>query len=204
MPNKSGNAYGLTTLCPIIDGSEADRSFADRTRDVLQNLPLNEASPMAVVPNTYLCRLFVLEDVFYQGKPAVLEHLQSKYLVFSSNFHGERDAYVSGMWQAASDSIKEIWQHCVGFSRVDDAKGFVDYIGTCQVKTTFFFNGSNDESLAEQLKALYLKQEFSKFVHEHQGQDAAALQAAFGDFVTRTEPTNLAGPTWKPGVATQQ
>ena len=204
MPNKSGNAYGLTTFCPIINGSQENRSFADRTRDVLQNLPENENSPMARVPNTYLCRMFVLEDVFYQGKPAVLEHLQSQYLVFSSNFHGERDAYIGGMWDAASDSIKKIWQHCVAFSRVNDSKGFVDYIRKCQVQTTFYFNGSTDDSLAEQLKALYLKQEFAKFVHEHQGEDAAALQTAFAAFAARTEPMNLAGPTWKPGVATQQ
>ncbi len=204
MPNKNGNAYGLTTLCPIIEGSENNRCYSDHIRDQLQQLPLNAASPMAKVPNTYLCRFFVLEDVFYQGKPAVYEHLKSKYLVFSSNFHGERDDYLKGMWQAASTTIKDIWKHCVGFRRVHDETSFVKYIGKCQVKTTFYFMGSTDDTLAEQLKALYLKQEFSKFVHEHQGEDAVRLQAAFKAFVDRTKPASLAGPTWTPGAATHQ
>lgn len=211
MPNKNGNAYGLTTLCPIIEGSEHDRSYADHIRDQLQQLPLNADSPMAKVPNTYLCRFFVLEDVFYQGKPAVYEHLKSKYLVFSSNFYGDpgaplggRDAYLRGMWQTASPTIKDIWQHCVGFHHVQDETSFVEYIGKCQVETTFYFNGSTDDTLAEQLKALYLKQEFSKFVHEHQGDNAVTLQAAFEAFVDRTKPDSLEGPTWTPGAATHQ
>ena len=203
MPNKNGNAYGLTTFCPIINDSTNDRSYAALIRDRLQQLqlPLNEDSPMAKVPNTYLCRFFVLDDVFYQGKPAALDHLASKYLVFTSNFYGERDAYLSGMWTAASDTIKDIWGFCVGFERVRNDASFVRYIKACQVKTTFFFNGSNDEPLAEQLKGLYLKQEFSKFVYKHQGEDAATLQKAFGEFVAQAKPANLAGPTWKPGAS---
>ena len=201
MPNTSGSAYGLTTLCPIINDSENNQSYAALIRHRLHQLPLNEESPMAKVANTYLCRFFVLDDVFYQGKPAALDHLASKYLVFTSNFHGERDAYLRGMWAAASDAIKEIWKFCVGFEGVSDAASFVDYIKACQVKTTFFFNGSNDEPLAEQLKGLYLKQEFSKFVYKHQGKDAAALQKAFGEFVAQAEPANLAGPTWRPGAS---
>lgn len=116
MPNKNKNAYGLTTFCPIINDSKHNQSYAALIRDRLQQLPLNEASPMAKVPNTYLCRFFVFDDVFYQGKPAALDHLASKYLVFTSNFHGERDAYLRGMWAAASDAIKEIWEFCVGLS----------------------------------------------------------------------------------------
>ena len=46
---------------------------------------------MAKVPNTYLARFYILNDVFYQGFPAEEEHLKSKYLVFSSNFHGDEN-----------------------------------------------------------------------------------------------------------------
>ena len=47
---------------------------------------------------------------------------------------------------------------------------------------------------------VYLKQEFSKFAFENQGRNAQEIQAAFQEFVARTQPDNLDGPTWKPGA----
>ena len=51
-----------------------------------------------------------------------------------------------------------------------------------------------------QLKNLYLKQEFSKFVYANQGNSAAVIQANFREFVAITQPDNLDAPTWKPGA----
>lgn len=205
MANKSGNAYALTVLCPIRGGVPAGsppggQSYTSLLRSTLQTLHVNEESPMAKVPNTYLCRFWVLSDVLYQGKPAFLEHLKSDYLVFSSNFHGELEPYLEGMWTAIDKGIRAILEHCVDGDSVTDAASFVDYIKRCQITTTFFFNGSTDEPLAQQLKNLYLKQEFSKFAFENQGKSAVALQAAFRAFVQRAQPANLTGPTWKAGA----
>jgi hypothetical protein len=207
MANKSGNAYALTLLCPILQGLPKkapegmnDQTYADLIRYQLQQLAVNEESPMAGVPNTYLSRLFVLNDVPYQGRPAILEHLKSNYLVFSSNFHGELEDYLTGMWNALEREIRAILQYCVGFDRVTNVATFIEYVKACQVTTTFFFNGSSDEPLAAQLKGLYLKQEFSRFAFANQGKSPADLQAAFRAFVTRTQPANLARPTWKAGA----
>jgi hypothetical protein len=207
MSNQSGNAYGLTVLCPIQNGTSdpandhciAGQSFAACVRDRLQKWEVNEKSPMARVPNTYLCRFFVLNDVLYEGKPATYEQIKSKYLVFTANFHGELEPYLRGMWSAIANEILPIWKHCVGFQGVDNGSKFVDYIKRCQVTTTFYFNGSTDDSLAEQLKSLYLKQEFSRFAFENQGKNSKDLQQAFAQFAQRVLPADLSGPTWKPG-----
>jgi hypothetical protein len=205
MANTSGNAYGLTVLCPIRSGVPEQtpgnrESYTALLRDVLQTLRVNEQSPMAQVPNTYLCRFWVLGDIPYQGKPAFLEHLKSEYLVFSSNFYGQLDPYLEGMWKALESGIRTILWHCVEGARVNGVEDFKTYIKKCQVTTTFFFNGSTDEPLAEQLKSLYLKQEFSKFAFDNQGKSPAALQQAFRDFVQRTQPADLTGPTWAAGA----
>lgn len=197
--NTSGNAYGLTLLCPIINGSQNDESYAEILSHYLENLPVGGKSPMAKVPNTYLARFYILNDVFYEGSPAEEEHLQSKYLVFSSNFHGDRDTYLSGMWKAAEADVRKIWQHCVAFDKVQTEEGFIDYVKKCQVDNNLFFNGSTDDSLSEQLKALYLKQEFTCFAYQNQGLSAVQLQQNFKDFVERTQPLNLDGPSWSPG-----
>ena len=176
MANNSGKAYALTLLCPILQGCPKqcpegmdDQTYSALIRYQLQQLRVGEESPMSKVPNTYLSRLFVLDDVPYQGKPADLEHLKSNYLVFSANFYGELEDYLKGMWNSVNPEIKAILQYCVGFSGVDNAEKFIRYVKDCQVTTTFFFNGSTDEPLAEQLKSLYLKQEFSKFAFDNQG-----------------------------------
>lgn len=206
MANKNGNAYALTLLCPILPGIPPTpdpglegQTYVASLRFQLQNL--SDHKQMSKVPNTYLSRCWVLDDVPYQGKPADLEHLKSKYLVFSSNFHGELDDYLKGMWSAVETEVRYVLSHCVGFSEVKDVTGFIAYIKKCQVKTTFFFNGSTDDPLAEQLKALYLKQEFSKFAFENQGKNPADLQVAFRQFIQRAQPENTARPTWKAGVS---
>lgn len=199
MANTNNNAYALTLACPIKNGSLNEQSYASLTRMVLQTLARHEMSPLAKVPNTYLARFYILNDVFYEGSPAQEDHLQSKYLVFSSNFHGDLTNYLEGFWRHAEAEARMLWQHCVAFDEVADSTSFIAYIKRCQLKTTFFFNGSSGAPLAEQLKALYLKQELSDFVIRHQGKPAAQLQAAFNAWVAQTEPANLAGPTWVPG-----
>jgi len=193
-------AAGLTVLCPIINGSEGQKSYAMLTREHLQDMPLHENSPMAKTPNTYLCRFYVLNDVFYEGAPAVEEHLKSKYLVFSSNYYGDVDTYLKNMWKHSEEAVKAIWKHCVAFDKVQNATDFADYMGRCQVKNNLFFNGSSGDPLDEQLKTLYLKQEFSRFAYENQGNTPAQLQKAFQYFIDRTRPNNLDGPTWVAGA----
>lgn len=229
MGNISGNAYALTILSPIKNGIVAGEEIAcaDKVRDLLQGWNLMPNSPMTKVPQTYLCRYFVLDDVYTESLPgaSVLDtfsdllpvvpdairrrvlpkkdHLKSRYLVFSSNFHGgpngDVDGYLSGMWNAISEQIKDVWGYCYGFDQVRDAAGFVGYMKKCQLPTTLFFVGANDEPLPEQLKALYLKQEFARFAVANQGLEAAVLRANYRAFIKRVAPTNLSGPTWAPG-----
>jgi hypothetical protein len=226
--NISGNAYALTILSPIKDGYTQDEiAYADLIRDRLQDWNMEYNSPMASVPQTYLCRYFVLDDVYTESLPGAgildtltdllpavpdrirrntlpkEDHLKSRYLVFSCNFHGgpgaDLDGYLRGMWVAINDRIREIWGYCYGFEHVNDADTFVAYMKKCQLPAALFFNGSNDESLAEQLKALYLKQEFIKFVVDNQGLDASTLKINFQAFMQRVAPTNLEEPTWPAG-----
>ncbi|MEE8058140.1 MAG: hypothetical protein V3T17_09930 [Pseudomonadales bacterium] len=199
MSNSSGNAYGLTVLSPIKNGMIGESSYVSKTRRVIQQLALAENSPMAKFPQTYLCRFFIINDVFYQGTPYKEEHLKSKYLCWSTNFHGKRNEYLENMWQAISSDVKKIWQHCVAFDEVDSAADFVKYIKKCQLNISLFFNGSNDEELEVQLKALYLRQEFTKFAAKSQGLGAADLQQAFNKFIGNTQPSDLSQPTWVPG-----
>ena len=207
MGNKFGNAYGLTVLIPVKHGMENNRAYDKIIRDQLQKWPLDTLSPMAKVPNTYLSRVFLLNDVFYEGAPAIEEHLNNKYLVFSSNFFGELDTYLTGMWSAIGDLLKDFLQHCVAFDTVKSSADFVKYIKRCQINNSLFFNGSSDKPLPEQLKALYVKQAFVHFAYLSQqyryegGEGATKLQAAFRRFAKLIQIDDTGGPTWPVAAA---
>ncbi|MDW3191189.1 MAG: hypothetical protein R8G66_02455 [Cytophagales bacterium] len=199
MPNQSGNAYGLTVLSPLkeIDGS--GQAVIPKLRNLIQSFNELDTTPMAKVPNTYLSRLWILEDVFFENYPHELEHLKSKYLVFTSNFHGELDTYLEGMFNAIPTEVQSIWQDCYGFDdKALSPEGFKSYIKKCQVETTFYFNGSTDDSLQDQLKSLYIKQEFSRFVFDNAHKSSEELLTAFKAFIAETQPT-ADFPRWKPG-----
>lgn len=209
MANTSGRAYGLTTLCPIINGLSSNaHSFSPTSgeshdkeiRRILQSLPQNENSLFAFTDNTYLARLFILNDVFFQqGNDYKRDQLKSKYLCFNANFHGELEPYLSSLWLNNQRQVLEIWQHCVAFEHVSNADDFVNYIKSCQVNTTLFFNGSNDEPVAKQLKALYVKQMFSEFVLTQQGKSGAEIKQDFKYFLQRVQLNDITSPSWKPG-----
>ncbi|MCG8592611.1 MAG: hypothetical protein MJE66_25250 [Proteobacteria bacterium] len=200
-PVNRSNAHGLTLLCPIQNGSAGGQSYDSIVRKRLQELEIYDQSPFARVPSIYLCRGYVLSDVFYQGGEEVLnEHLASKYLVFSTNYHGDLEAHLDDLWNQAGDAVRHLWEHCVGFDEVSGPDSFRSYIRRCQVKTTFFFNGSTDEPRDEQLKALYLKQAFSDFAFANQGKTPEALQREFRSFLERTQP-DAPHPRWVAGSA---
>lgn len=203
MTNTCKGAYTLTLLCPIRAQIKKGISGAVETRQHIESMPRHQHSPLAKVPNTYLARFFILDNVIDQGAPANKESLKSKYLGFTCNFYGDLDTYLHGFWANAQSDIQEIWQHCYGFEKVNDATSFVHYIKQCQLQSSFCFNGSVDDekdiSLDEQLKALYLKQEFGKFVWQNQGQSRAQIKQSFENFIQRTQPEKLT-PRWAPGM----
>jgi hypothetical protein len=112
------------------------------------------------------------------------------------------DEYLRMMWRNAGGGsfVPRAWKYCLGFETVTNADQFAEYMRRCQIHTTLYFNGSTDEPLSEQLKALYLKQEFTRFVYQNQGLPAPALQEAFRAFVARVRPS-AATPTWRPGAS---
>ena len=226
--NIAGNAYALTILSPIKNGYTSDQlAYVDLIRDRLQEWNFETNSPMALVPNTYLSRFYILDDVPVQSLPGGSapdtfwdflpyvpdflrrsslpheDHLQSRYLVFSTNCYcgedGDIDGYLREMWHAITPNIKEIWQYCYGFDDVKSPEQFVSYMKKCSLPVSLFFVGSNDESLKEQLKALYLKQALAHFAVEHQGLDAANLKIKFKEFLAQAQVNNLEKPSWEAG-----
>jgi hypothetical protein len=205
--NQSGNVYGLTILAPIIDDPHAEVSHDCAIRDYLAGLPRDHRSPFAKLSSTHIARLVVMDDVIFVGAPAREEHLQSKYLVFESNFDGDLDTYLRRMAQDIPTEVDAVWRHCIGYPGVRDVAAFTAYMKKCQLKTTFYFADVNDKSVQQTLHALRVQASIAEFVAAHQGQPAAEIQAAFQQLMEkiRKEPPPIAGghePTAQPQTGT--
>jgi hypothetical protein len=83
-----------------------------------------------------LPRLVAMDDVVFVGTPAHEEHLQSKYLVFESNFDGGLDVYLKRMAKEAPDLVESVWSHCVGDPGVRDIFSAPELTHLCFPKMT--------------------------------------------------------------------
>jgi hypothetical protein len=195
MPNQSGNVYGLTILSPILGGADGTISHDCAIRDYLSDLPRDHRSPFAKVSSTHLARLVVMDDVVFVGTPAREEHLQSKYLVFETNFDGDLDTYLTRMAREAPEEVHAVWQHCVGYPGVEDPAAFAAYMKKCQIETTFFFADVNNKTVQQTLRALKVQTGVAHFIEANQGKSAAEIQVAMQQFLekVRHAPEPLAG-----------
>ena len=180
MANQSGQVYGLTLLCPIIEDERLDICHSMELRWYLGHLPRDHKSPFAQISSTYLARLVVMDDVVYVGAPACEEHLKSRYLVFETNFDGDLDTYLTRMARETPEFVDAVWKHCVGYPGIADTAAFLAYMKKCQVPTTFFFADVNNRTVQQSLKALATQSALAHFIEKHQGKPPAEMQREFG------------------------
>ena len=177
MPNYDAGHYFLTAVMPIrmdsvlIDGQSHARRHL--IREALAAMPMGERtvasqgkgdrSPFVRSNRTHFVRIFVLDDVVFNGrapkdtlldklrktnllKPQPVDRLSTPFLFFIVDFDAEsgtdseRDAYLTDLWLQASEALTQVFQHCQGFDTVRTAQDFCRYIGHCQVETTMPFN----------------------------------------------------------------
>jgi len=177
MPNYDAGHYFLTVAIPIrmdsilIDGQSHSRRHL--IREALSAMPMGERteasegkgnlSPFARSKSTHFVRMFVLDDVVFNGrmprdtllgklrktdllKPQPVDRLSTPFLFFNVDFDAEngtdreRDLYLTDLWQEASEALTKVFQHCHGFDTVHSAQDFCRYIGRCQLETTMPFN----------------------------------------------------------------
>ena len=87
--NRVAGAYALTTFAPIIPGHE------EELLAYIEGLPTAAASPLARLDTLHLSRIQIFDHLVHQGPKHDLDHLEFNYLVFTSSFDGDLDAYLN-------------------------------------------------------------------------------------------------------------
>jgi hypothetical protein len=135
-----------------------------------------------------------MDDVVFVGAPAREEHLNSRYLVFETNFDGDLDTYLTRMAREIPDFVDSVWKHCAGYPGVTDLAAFAAYMKKCQIETTFFFADVNDKTIQQNLKALQVQSALAHFIEVNQGKPAAEIQKSFGLLLERLEKAHAPLP----------
>jgi hypothetical protein len=161
-------------------------------------------SPLTQIPTTHLARWVVVDDAPFEGIPARVDHLESKYLLFTSNFDtpggasAEPDRYLESLRSTIPDVMDALYSHCHGYPGSSDTRAFRDYMRRCQIETSFFFGAYPDATVENVLHALDAQRRFGAFVAEHQERQSTSdeVQSAFFEFMSALD----ALPTPRPGT----
>jgi hypothetical protein len=173
MSDVSGQARALMVLTPVVPGRQ------DALRSYLEALPAAEGSPLSGVPSTHFARWLVIDELVHEGGPQKPDKLSCPYLLFTSNFDGELDAYLDQLLAAMAKEADEIWGACVGYPGSGDQQAFKDYMTHNRIPTTFFVSAYPEATVDDVRSSMALRAQITAFAIRAQGLDAAARRRAF-------------------------
>lgn len=154
MGNRYGQFFGYMGLFPVRDVvPDQEVSPIDALRRHLNGLSAGGDSLFAKTGLVHGARLFLIDDVIYNGHPAVNEHLAYPYLALSLTFDGPLEGLAGAIANHAAPDFAVIFSHCYGFDGAGSAQSVLRYLQHCQVTTTFLYVDA-DAKLDRTLRAL--------------------------------------------------
>ena len=194
MSNKFGQAYGLTTISPIIKGRtdgvhHAQELRATSRRSRSDSGVRSRASPGRIQPAG-------LSSTTSSPRPIPAARIISSRSTWcSSPISTDRSSsIVSSLVAAIPDVIDSVWSHCVGYPGSSKPLAVLDYIRDCQVDTTLYFGGYPGATVEAALRALLVQRSMIEFIEESRHLPSGELQAAFRSFRARMEKAPTPAP----------
>ena len=171
--NRSGQAYGLTVLTPILEDHVSPLAAH------LGALGPAEASPLARVPGTHFARWVILDDVVYEGGRQRRDTLNAARLLFTSNFDGPLEGHLEALRTGLGADADAVWGHCAGYPGRGEGGGFAAWMRAHQVESALFFAAYGDQAVGEVRANLALRRRLIEFAMAAQGLPDAELQTRF-------------------------
>jgi hypothetical protein len=169
--NRAGKTYSLMVLTPVRPGEEG------ALRAYLAGL---DESPLARVPRTHMARLIVVDDMpCPPERPDLHDPLGGPYLLFTSNFDGTLNSYLSDLVAALEREAGEIWGRCIGCPQPAAGAALKAYIGRNQLQSGVVFGAYGDASVAQVRGALDKRERLIDFALRAQDMKPAARRKAF-------------------------
>lgn len=170
MSNQAGEAYAFMAITPILKGREA------QLRAYLEALT-QTTSPFARLTQTHFARWVILSDWVDDPSQPHKDHLDSEYLIFTSNFTGSLEPYLDEL--CGLPEAEAVWSHCAAGPTPAAGAPLKAYLLHNQIDIGFFVASYDDASVAKVKACLALREQLIAFAVRSQGMDPATLQSAF-------------------------
>jgi hypothetical protein len=165
--NYYGKFYGYTGLFPILRDAEGE-AHCLALRKNLSELPNASGSLFSRTGLVHGARLFIIDDVVYNGHPTPVEHLQYSYLALSLTFDGELEQLSKQIAKHGGEEWDSIFSHCYAISEdIGSADSVLALLRKGQITTSFLYVDA-DGDLQTTLRALALQKEVALLVEEAQ------------------------------------
>jgi hypothetical protein len=172
--NVAGRTYSLMVLTPIRAGE------AGALEAYLAELPRGSSSPLARLPRTHMARLLIVPDMpVPPGRSDLADPLGGPYLLFTSNFDGDLDSYLSELADALEPEAEEIWGRCIGCPRPAAGAALKAYIGRNQLQSGVVFAAYGSASVADVRRALDTRERLVDFAIRAQDMAPGTRRKAF-------------------------
>jgi hypothetical protein len=173
--NVSGQAYAFMAMTPIKPGEEKALD------EYLHGLRDRGPSPLAKLARTHIGRFVIVPD--FHSDPAWKqrreEHLDLRYLIFTSNLDGDLESYLDELCEKLAPEAKEIWGRCVGCPESAQGAALKAYLKHNQIDTGIFFAAYGQATVRDVQHSLRRREAMIEFAIAAQGMAPAELQQAF-------------------------
>ena len=176
MSRRSGQIHGYTDFVPIIEATRS-QSHAEELRGILAALPIGEGTLFSRTRLVHGARLFIIDDVVYNGHPTREEHLAYGYLAMSITFDGELAALAEGIAALGAAEFDRIFSHCYGYEGAESSTRILAYLEACRVQTNVLFVEVDDASLEDVLRAIHAHARIARMIESAQGKSPSERKA---------------------------
>lgn len=160
---------GLTVLTPVAEGR------LDELCARLRALPTGTRSPLAGVSGTHFARWTI---VAFDGKDRRPDPEVAPHLLFSSEFDGALDAYLTALCGGLGAEGHAIWSHCAGYPGDTDG-ALHDYLLRHRVSPGYSVVAYPDVSVEDVQAGLALRDMVTQFAMGAGALDPPALKRAW-------------------------
>ncbi len=170
MSNQAGEAYAFMSITPILKGREVQlRAYLEAFTQT--------TSPFARLTQTHFARWVILSDWVDDPSQPSKDHLDSEYLIFTSNLDGPLERYLDEL--CGLSEAEAVWSDCAGSPTPAAGAPLKTYLLHNQIDIGFFVGAYDNASVAKVKASLALREQLIAFAVRSQGMDPIALQSAF-------------------------
>jgi len=187
MANQAGKSYALTAFTPM--HPESTPILRMIFKGIGVGLWRRQTEELIALRFIHFARWVIIPgSAFPRLSPEQpQEHLHYDYLLFCSNFNGDWENYIDAFSEMIPGGMDNIWRWSLNFPGARPVGPFIDYIHSCQLETTYYYNAYPGATTRDILESLSVVAEYERFALEADSLTPDEFDRAYAAFLGRAQ-----------------